>query len=121
MKTVVTICMLLALPACLKAQSSATETNSGRPGSSAVNNGQKGNNGQLRGKGIPYNKEPKAQQQARAKQTNHPIPPSSVGTVPDAAASPNKKLMPRSHTAQREMDMKRKASPNTSNSSQERQ
>ena len=122
MKIVLTIFMLLALPACLKAQSGAnSETNSGKQESPAVKNTQKANNSQIEGKGIPYNKETKSQQRAGAKRTNHPIPPSSVGTIPDAAASPNAKLMPRSHTAQREMNMRRKASPNTSNSSKENQ
>ena len=71
----------------------------------------KDTNGQLMGKGVPYNKEKEQFGKQITKKTTGPIPAPSVSSGHDVSDAAQKGLTPGSHVAQREVKMGRKTNP----------
>lgn len=86
-KVVMTIAMtLLAGIISGWAQSSTnTQSNSGREGSSSVNNASKANNSQTLGKGVPYTKDAEQQGRSGARKTGQASGNSATGSGSSAS------------------------------------
>ncbi|WP_080058497.1 hypothetical protein [Spirosoma aerolatum] len=85
-----------------RAQSSNTETNAGKQGSATTSNAKNANNGQLTGKGVPYNKEAQQTGKSATKKSNRPIPESSVSTESDRNLQNAGKMSVGSHNPRRD-------------------
>ncbi|WP_461089106.1 hypothetical protein [Spirosoma gilvum] len=85
-----------------RAQSSNTETNAGKQGSATTSHAGNANNGQLKGKGVPYNKDAQQMGKSTGKKSNRPIPESSVSTESDISRRQAGKMSTGSHNPQRD-------------------
>ena len=116
---IITVLSLMASVSGVWAQASAnTQSNAGREGSSSVNKASKANNSQLKGLGVPFNKEKQQFGKSISPSSKSPIPPSSVSDGSDVsdAAGAKKGITPGSHTAQRERRVGYKSPAKTTNS-----
>ncbi|MBN8822234.1 MULTISPECIES: hypothetical protein [unclassified Spirosoma] len=85
-----------------RAQSANTETNAGKQGSTTTSNAKNANNGQLTGKGVPYNKEAQQTGKSATQKSNRPIPESSISTESDRSLQDAGKMSVGSHNPRRD-------------------
>ncbi|GAB4005171.1 hypothetical protein GCM10028808_04410 [Spirosoma migulaei] len=84
---------------------------------SSTSQTSKANNSQLKGTGVPYNKDKQQFGKQTSTKKSGPIPPSSVGSGPETSDAAQEAKTPGSHAAQRERSVGHKSTTKTGNPS----